>query len=258
MHKTEINYIGAWTLLKKEVHRFTKVYHQTILSPTVNILLFLAVFRLSMGPHINQISGVPFPIFMASGLIMMAAMQNAFANSSSSLVMAKVMGFIVDYLIAPLGPIELIFGFAIGSVIRGFCVAFVCFLSIFLFLPLEIFNFWACILYLFLGCLALGTLGIICGIMSETFDQMSAMTSYIITPLTFLSGTFYSTNNLPGFWRVVSHFNPFFYMIDGFRYGITGHNDGNLMAGALYLIALNIILLLISFWMFKTGYRLKK
>lgn len=256
--KMFINYYGGWTLFKKEVYRFIKVYHQTILSPVVNIVLFLAVFRLSVGNHIDQIEGVPFAIFMSAGLIMMAAIQNAFANSSSSLVMSKVMGHIIDILIPPLGPIELALAFTAGSIIRGFCVAIASYLAILIFVPLGIANFGMAILYLFLGCMMLGLLGVLCGILSETFDHMSAMTSYVITPLTFLSGTFYSTNSLPDFWKQVSHFNPFFYMIDGFRYGITGHHDGNLLIGVAYISVINIILFAVIFWLFKVGYLLKK
>jgi ABC-2 type transport system permease protein len=246
-----INWFGAFTLLKKEVWRFLKVYHQTLLSPVVNIILFLAVFSLSVGEKISEIEGVPFSIFMAAGLIMMAAMQNSFANSSSSFVMGKVMGHIVDYLIPPLGAFELLFAFTIGAVLRGICVGIVAFLAILIFVPLDFYSLWHAVFYLIFACMFLGLLGVFCGVVSDTFDQMSAMTSYVITPLTFLSGTFYSTNSLPQFWRGVSHFNPFFYMIDGFRYGLTGHNDGNLFLGAIYILTINLILGSIIFFLIK-------
>jgi ABC-2 type transport system permease protein len=252
-----INYFGAWTLLKKEVWRFTKVYHQTLFSPVVNIVLFLAVFSLSIGNKITEIEGVSFAMFVSAGLIMMAAVQNSFANSSSSLVMARVMGYITDYIIAPLGPFELTFGFVLGGVVRGICVACISYLAIWCFVPLRIHCFASCLFFLIAGCLFLSLLGAFCGIFCENFDQMSAMTSYAITPLTFLSGTFYSTNSLPEFWRQVSHFNPFFYMIDGFRFGLTGHHDGNIMIGAAFLVSLNIILTFVVYMMFKTGYRLR-
>lgn len=251
------NWFGANTLLKKEVWRFMKVYHQTLFSPVINIILFLAVFSLSVGNHIQTIAGVPFAIFMAAGLIMMAAMQNSFANSSSSFVMGKVMGHIVDYLIPPLGAFELLFAFAIGAVLRGIAVAIVSYIAISFFVTLPIFNFFYLIFYLFSACLFLGLLGVLCGIFSDTFDHMSAMTSYVITPLTFLSGTFYSTNSLPEFWQKVSHFNPFFYMIDGFRYGLCGHNDGSLMIGIFYISALNLILGLSIFFLLKKGVGIK-
>lgn len=252
-----INWFGAFALLSKEVRRFLKVYHQTLFSPVINIVLFLAVFSLSVGSHITEISGVPFAAFMSAGLIMMAAMQNAFANSSSSFVMGKVMGHIVDYLIPPLGAFELLFAFTVGAILRGIAVAIVAFLTILIFVPLSFYSIPAIIFYLFFACMFLGLLGVLCGVLSETFDHMSAMTSYVITPLTFLSGTFYSTNSLPEFWRNVSHYNPFFYMIDGFRFGMVGHNDGDLFIGGTYIVALNLILGFVIFLLIKKGYRIK-
>jgi ABC-2 type transport system permease protein len=252
-----INWFGAFTLLKKEVLRFLKVYHQTLFSPVVNIILFLAVFAVSVGNNIENIEGVPFSIFTASGLIMMASMQNAFANSSSSFVMGKVMGHIVDYLIPPLGAFELLFAFTVGAVLRGICVGIISFLIILIFVPLSFFSISYAIFYMVFACMFLGLLGILCGIISETFDHMSAMTSYVITPLTFLSGTFYSTNSLPKFWKNISHFNPFFYMIDGFRFSITGYHDGNLLTGIIYILILNAILATLIYHMIKRGYRIK-
>ncbi len=257
MFCSRINWFGAFTLLKKETWRFLKVYHQTLLSPVVNIILFLAVFSLSVGNKIETIEGVPFAVFMASGLIMMAAMQNAFANSSSSFVMGKVMGHIVDYLIPPLGAFELLFAFTVGAILRGICVGIVAFLAILFFVPLSFFSIFDAIFYMVFACMFLGLLGVLCGVISETFDHMSAMTSYVITPLTFLSGTFYSTNALPEFWRNVSHFNPFFYMLDGFRYSLTGHHDGNLLTGMIYIAILNLVLGIVLYFMIKRGYRIK-
>ena len=188
---------------------------------------------------------------------MMAAMQNAFANSSSSFVMGRVMGFIVDYMIPPLGAFELIFAYMFGAILRGICVAIVSYTVISFFVVLPVYSFAHLVFYLFFACMFLGLLGILTGIFSDTFDKMSAMTSYVITPLTFLSGTFYSTNSLPEFWQKVSHFNPFFYMIDGFRYGLTGHNDGDLHAGMIYLLALNLVLGIAIYQMFKRGYKIQ-
>lgn len=257
MFSSRINWFGAFTLLKKEVWRFLKVYHQTLLSPVVNIVLFLAVFSLSIGNHIETIEGVPFNIFMASGLIMMAAMQNSFANSSSSFVMGKVMGHIVDYLIPPLGAFELLFAFTCGAVLRGICVGIVAFLVISIFTLLPLHSLFYIVFYMLCACMFLGLLGVLCGVISETFDHMSAMTSYVITPLTFLSGTFYSTGSLPKFWQNFSHFNPFFYMIDGFRFGITGHHDGDLSVGMVYLLSINLILWFVLLCMIKRGYKIK-
>lgn len=252
-----INWFGSFTLLKKEVWRFMKVYHQTLFSPVVNIVLFLAVFSLSVGHQIKTINGVPFSIFMASGLIMMAAMQNSFANSSSSFVMGKVMGHIVDYLIPPLGAFELLFAFTVGAILRGIGVAIVAFITISFFVTLPLHNFAYLLFHLFFGCMFLALLGVLTGLISESFDHMSAMTSYVITPLTFLSGTFYSTENLPEFWKSVSHFNPFFYMLDGFRFGITGANDGNLLTGIIYILTINLILVSALYQLIKRGYGIK-
>lgn len=252
-----INWFGANTLLKKEILRFLKVYNQTLLSPVVNIVLFLAIFVVAIGGQIKQVQGVDFAIFMSSGLIMMAAMQNSFANSSSSFVMGRVLGHVIDYLIPPLSAFELLYAFTLGAILRGILVSIVAFCTIYIFVDLSFFNFGTCVFYLFFACMFLALLGVLCGIFSETFDQMSAMTSYVITPLTFLSGTFYSTNSLPDFWQKVSHLNPFFYMIDGFRYGISGHNDGNLLIGAIYIVSLNIILGLVIYIMLKKGYKIK-
>ncbi|MBM5782808.1 MAG: multidrug ABC transporter permease [Pelagibacterales bacterium] len=257
MFWSTINWFGAFTLLKKEVWRFLKVYHQTLFSPVVNIVLFLAVFSLSLGNHIENVEGVPFPIFVSAGLIMMAAMQNAFANSSSSFVMGKVMGHIVDYLIPPLGAFELLFAFGVGAILRGISVAIVAFCVISVFVKIPCYSLSHIIFYLLFACSFLALLGVLCGILCSTFDHMSAMTSYVITPLTFLSGTFYSTNSLPEFWKNIAHFNPFFYMIDGFRYGITGHNDGNLEIGMIYLFSINLILAIVIYKMIKRGYRIK-
>ncbi len=252
-----MNYLGTSTLIKKEIYRFLKVYHQTIFSPIINIALFLVVFSISVGKNIEKIEGINFAVFVASGLIIMSAMQNSFANSSSSLVMSKVMGHIVDYLIPPISGLEMLFAFLVGAVARGVLVALAGFFVIFFFVPLPINSLFFTLLFLFLGCCFLGLLGILCGVLSDTFDQMSALTSYLITPLTFLSGTFYSINSLSNFWQIIAKLNPFFYIIDGFRYGITGHSDGNLFLAIVYLITLNIILFLILLQILKSGYKIK-
>ena len=253
-----INWFGCYSLLKKELYRFCKVYHQTIFSPVVNILLFLTVFSLSVGNHLTSIGHVSFNVFVASGLIMMAAMQNSFANSSSSFVMSKVMGHIVDYIIPPLNAWEIIIAFTIGAILRGLAVAIVSFITISLFIKLNIFNFYLLAFYLVFACSFLGMMGILCGLIANSFDQMSAVTSYLITPLTFLSGTFYSISSLPAFWQKVAHYNPFFQMIDGFRYSLTGFSDGNIAFGACYLVLINIILITTLYFLIKKGYGIKQ
>lgn len=251
------NYYGTYTLFKKEVLRFLKVYHQTLFSPMVNALLLLAIFSLSIGSNAHKVGDVPFEEFVSAGLIMMIAMQNAFANSSSSLTMGKVMGHIIDYLIPPISAVGMLFAFITASILRGVLVGLLTALAIKIFVPLSFCHFSYSIFCIVFATMFLGLLGMLCGILSDNFDQMSAITSYLITPFTFLSGTFYSTNNLPPFWQNLAHFNPFFYMIDGFRYGLTGHNDGSIFIGAIVILACNIALIFIVHHLLKIGYRIK-
>ena len=250
------NYYGTYTLFKKEVFRFLKVYHQTLFSPVVNALLLLAIFALSVGDS-HKVGEIPFKEFMAAGLIMMVAMQNAFANSSSSFTMGKVMGHIIDYLIPPIGASGMLLAFTAAAILRGLLVGLIALVAIAIFVPISFHHIPYALFCIIFATMFLGLLGMLCGILSDNFDQMSAITSYFITPLTFLSGTFYSTNNLPEFWQKIAHFNPFFYMIDGFRYGLTGHNDGSIFIGAIVILACNIIFLVIVHHLLKTGYRIK-
>ena len=254
---SSINYYGTWNLFKKETLRFLKVYHQTILSPVINALLLLAIFSLALGDRINDIGDIAFQNFMAPGLIMMVAMQNAFANSSSSFVMGKVLGHIIDYLIPPLSHNEILLAMVSGAILRGLMVGVVCFAAIAFFVPISIYHFGYGLFCLIGATMFLGLLGMLCGILSDTFDHMSAITSYLITPLTFLSGTFYSTKNLPEFWQNIAHYNPFFYMIDGFRYALTGHADGNIEIGIFITIFINILFWIIVASLLKRGYKLK-
>ena len=251
------NYYGTWTLFKKETFRFLKVYHQTILSPVINALLLLAIFSLSLGKNLADINGVPFQEFMAPGLIMMVAMQNAFANSSSSFVMGKILGHIIDYLIPPISSNELLIAMIGGAVLRGVLVGLVCLIAISFFVPISLHHALYGIFCILAATMFLGLLGMLCGVISETFDHMSAITSYLITPLTFLSGTFYSATNLPEFWQKVAHANPFFYMIDGFRYALTDHMDGNIKIAIIMMISVNVILWIVIAKMLKHGYRIK-
>jgi ABC-2 type transport system permease protein len=251
-----INWFGTWSLFKKEVWRFLKVYHQTLFSPAINVLLMLAVFSLSIGGHLKTVIEIPFIIFMSTGLIMMVAMQNAFENSASSIIMGKTTGSIIDYLIPPFGAFEILFAMTLAAIVRGLLVGIVCYAAISLFVTLKFYNFFYALFIIFFSCAFLGLLGLLCGILSENYEQKSAIMSYIITPFTFLSGTFYSITQLPEFWRQIAKFNPFFYMIDGFRYGVTGHGDSNLLYGAAYIVTTDIILSLIIYYLLKKGYKI--
>lgn len=252
-----INWIGTWTLYKKEVHRFIKVYNQTLFAPVVTALLFLAVFSLAMGHHVEHVNGVPFTQFMASGLIIMTVVQNAFANTSSTLVMGKVMGTIIDYIMPPLSAGETTFAMVMGGVTRGIMVGILVTLAMLPFIPLTIHSIGFAVFYLIISSMLLALLGMFTGIISETFDQMSAVTSYVITPLSFLSGTFYSVHNLPAILQPLSHINPFFYMIDGFRYGMTGYHDGSLMMGITIVSGFTALLWAMVYVMLAKGYRIK-
>ena len=251
------NYLSVWSLFKKEVLRFMKVGIQTVIGPAVRSLLFLAVFNLALGRSVQTINGVNFANFIAPGLIMMTILQNAFSNSASSIGQAKSQGSIVDILMAPLADIELIIGYVGGSIARGLICGLVTAFLIYIFIPISIFSITALLFYAFMGSLMMGTLGTMVGIWADKWDQQQGITNFIVLPLTFLSGTFYSITKLPDFWQFFSKINPFFYNIDGFRYAFLGKSDTSLLIGSFFLIATNITLLFVCYLMFKTGYKLK-
>ena len=254
---TRSNWLGLWTLYLREVRRFAKVYNQTLFAPVVTTLIFLAIFALALGRAVETVGGVPFMEFLAPGLITMAIAQNAFANTSSSILVAKVQGNIVDTLMPPLTAHELTLGIAMGGVSRGVAVGGVVALTLGLFVPLHAHNIGAILYFGIMASLMLALLGIAGGIWSEKFDQMAAVTNFVITPLSFLSGTFYSIDRLPPVFQHIAHVNPFFYMIDGFRYGVIGQSDVNPMIGAAVLAAVNVGLWLLCHRMFARGYKLK-
>ena len=251
------NFISIWTLFKKEVYRFIKVGIQTVIGPAISSLLFLAIFTLALGRTVNSINGVALAEFIAPGLIMMTMLQNSFANSASSIGQAKFQGNIVDILMAPLGDLELTIGYIGGSIARGLICGIVTTFGILLFLPLQIHSFSTLIFYSFMGCLMMGSLGTMVGIWADKWDQQQGITNFIVLPLTFLSGTFYSISRLPEFWQNFAKFNPFFYNIDGFRYSFIGKSDSSLITGATSIIIINILLIFFCYLMFRSGYKLK-
>ncbi len=252
-----VNWRGLWTLYLKEVRRFLNVFTQTLLAPMVTTLLFLAIFALALGGAGREVDGVPYIQFLAPGLIMMTLMQNAFANTSSSIVMAKVQGNIVDVLMPPLSAGELTLGFSAGGVTRGLMVGCAAGLAMAIFVPMGIADPLSLIYHAVNGALMLSLLGVIGGIWAEKYDQMAAVTNFIITPFSFLSGTFYSIERLPADWQFIAHFNPFFYLIDGFRRGFIGTSDGEPLIGYAVVLGVNIALWAVAHRMFATGYRLK-
>ncbi|MCK5777181.1 MAG: ABC transporter permease [Rhodospirillales bacterium] len=254
---TTSNAIGLWTLYMREVRRFMKVYTQTLMAPVVTTLLFLAVFTLALGKFRPDVHGVPFSTFLAPGLIMMAIAQNAFANTSSSIMIAKVQGNIVDTLMPPFSPLELVTGIAFGGVTRGIVVGLAVALAMALVVGLSISNIGLIVYHAVMASLMLSLLGIMAGIWADKFDHMAAVTNFVITPLAFLSGTFYSIERLPEFGQLLAHLNPFFYMIDGFRSGFIGHADAPSWLGITVMAVIDAVLWGICTWMFRSGYKLK-
>tara|TARA_Y100001970_G_scaffold56422_1_gene71482 strand:+ start:2922 stop:3692 length:771 start_codon:yes stop_codon:yes gene_type:complete len=251
------NYLCVFTLFKKEVFRFLKVGIQTILGPAISSLLFLAIFSLALGRSVNQINNVNFTEFIAPGLIMMTILQNSFANAASSIGQSKFQGNIVDILMAPLSDFELALGYIFGSVARGIICGLITFLGIIIFVPLSIYSIKALVFYSLMGSFMMGSMGVIVGIWADKWDQQQGITNFIVLPLTFLSGTFYSISKLPEIWQNFALFNPFFYNIDGFRYAIIGQSDSEILFGGTILIFLNICLFFLCYLMFKKGYKLK-
>jgi ABC-2 type transport system permease protein len=252
-----VNWLGLATLTAREIRRFLKVYTQTVAAPVVTTLLLLSVFALALGGTTREMGGRPFAEFLAPGLIIMAMVQNAFANTSSSLVIAKVQGNIVDSLMPPLSAAELTIGFAAGGVARGLVVGVVVALCLSPFVALGAHAPLLIVLHGVMASLLLSLIGVVGGIWSDKFDHIAAVTNFVVTPLAFLSGTFYTVDRLPEPWHLIALLNPFFYMIDGFRYGFIGHHDSNLALGVAMMLAANGALLWLCHRMFKTGYKLR-
>jgi ABC-2 type transport system permease protein len=248
-------WIGLRTLCRKEILRYLKVYHQTLIGPIVTGMLYLMIFSLAIGQYIGQIYNVSYTAFMASGLIMMAVMQNAFANTSSVLVFGKVTGSLIDYLMPPFYPIDLMVGLMVGAVTRGILVGFLLWAAMALYVDFGYNHLGYACLAVGISTIVLGLLGILTGIFSNSFDHMSMVTSYIIAPLSYLSGTFFTPDSLPQPLYLIMQLNPFFYMIDGIRYGLTGHHDGNLVLGFTYTGIIAVLLAATVYWLLKTGYR---
>ena len=252
-----INWLGLKTLYGKEVWRFLKVYMQTLVAPVATTALFMAVFTLALAARRGDVDGMPFEAFLAPGIVMMAVLQNAFANSSSSLVVGKVQGNIIDVLMPPLSPGELTTAYALGGATRGLCVAALAVLIIFPFIGLGIANPPVALFFAFIGALILALVGVMTGIWAEKFDHTAAVTNFIVTPLAFLSGTFYKVSDLPEPWSTISSWNPVHFLIDGFRWGVLGTGESNPWVGAAVSILIAVMLWLVCLRMFATGYRLK-
>jgi ABC-2 type transport system permease protein len=252
-----INWVGTYSLFKKEVLRFLTVSGQTLFGPILTSILFLTVISLAIGEQRAEVLGVPYIKFLASGLIMMQVIQQSFAHSSSSLMMGKMMGTITDVVHSPLSASEVVFAITFASAARGLLIAFSSTLIFVIFIDLSIQNFLLWFIYLFLAGLIMGSLGLMVGLYADKFDQMSTVTNFIIVPLSFLSGTFYSIDKLPYFLKVLSNYNPFFHMIDGFRYSFIGQLDGSLTFGITFLIILSLVITYFAYFLVHKGYKIK-
>jgi ABC-2 type transport system permease protein len=249
--------IGFNTLLYKELLRFWKVAFQTVAGPVLSALLYLIIFAQALGEHVRAFEGVPYTAFLVPGLVMMSILQNAFANSSSSLIQSKITGNLVFVLVTPISHLEFFGAYVLASVARGLVVGAgvlavtVWFVELRLAAPL-----WA-LAFALLGSALLAVLGLLAGIWAEKFDQIAAFQNFLVLPLTMLSGVFYSIHTLPPLWQKISHLNPFFYMIDGFRYGFFGASDVA-PAASFAVVAVSLALLsAATLWLLKSGYKLR-
>ncbi len=252
-----VNWEGLRTLYLREVRRFWKVGAQTLAAPVVTALLYMLVFVVAVRGAAPPIEGVNFATFVAPGLIMMQILGNAFSNSSSSLLQAKMNGLIGDFITPPLSPAEQVAGFTLGAATRGVVVGAVTALAVLPFAHPSIAHLWAVVYFGAGAALIMGMLGLMAAIWSEKFDHIAAVGNFIIMPMTFLSGTFYLVSRLPEPFRSASHYNPFLYLIAGFRYGFIGHADGSLAVGVAMTASLTVLLGLGCLWMFATGYKMK-
>ncbi|WP_133651077.1 ABC transporter permease [Paraburkholderia flava] len=250
-------YSGFGTLFYKEVLRFWKVSFQTVLAPIITALLYLTIFGHALRDHVQVYPGVQYTSFLIPGLVMMSVLQNAFANSSSSLIQSKITGNLVFVLLPPLTPWEMFGAYVLASVVRGLAVGLGVFVVTVWFVPMSFAAPFFIVAFAILGSAILGTLGLIAGIVAEKFDQLAAFQNFLIMPLTFLSGVFYSTHTLPPVWREVSRLNPFFYMIDGFRFGFFGMSDIAPLTSLAIVTGFFVVLAVLAMRLLASGYKLR-
>ena len=248
---------GWQTLFYKEVLRFWKVGFQTVAAPVITALLYLMIFGHVLEGHVKVYDRIEYTAFLVPGLVMMSVLQNAFANSSSSLIQSKVTGNIVFVLLPPISYLEFFAAYVLASVVRGLVVGAGVLLATFWFAPLTFAEPWWILVFALMGGAILGSLGVIAGIWADKFDQLAAFQNFLIMPLTFLSGVFYSVNSLPTFWQQVSHWNPVFYMIDGFRHGFFGVSDASPWLSLAVVSACLALLATFTLNLLKRGYKLR-
>ena len=257
VRRFSINWVGLYSLYCKETLRFLSVFGQTIVGPIITAILFLIVISLAIGDERADVLGVKFITFLAPGLIAMQLISQSFAHSSSSILMAKVMGNIVDLVGAPLSAAEVTISVIFASVTRSVIICLLSILVFSLLIDIKIQNYSILILYVILSSFILGAVGFIAGLWAEKFDHMATVTNFLIVPLSFLSGTFYSVERLPPILQNISMANPFFHMIDGFRFAFIGNSDGSIKFGLIYLIFISFIVWFIAYYLYKKGYKIK-
>ena len=249
--------VGFRTLFYKEILRFWKVATQTIAAPVVSAMLYLLIFGHVLDGRVEMLDGVSYTSFLVPGLVMMSVLQNAFANSSSSLIQSKITGNLVFILLPPLSHVEILSAYVTASIVRGLAVGLGVFVITAWFAHLSFAAPLWIVAFALLGAGILGTLGVIAGIWAEKFDQLAAFQNFLITPATFLAGVFYSIKKLPPFWLAVSHFNPFFYMIDGFRYGFFGQSDVSPWTSLAIVAVVFVVLAAVAINLLRRGYKLR-
>ena len=254
-----VNWQGLQTLYLKEVRRFFKVQLQTVWAPAITTLLFLAIFALALGRAKPSVMGVRYADFLGPGLIVMGMIQNSFANSSSSLMLGKIQGTIIDVLMPPLSNGELLVSWVAGAVTRAWLVGAAVYVAMLLApgVDVPIANLGVVLYFGTMGAVMLALLGVLTGIWADKFDHAAAVTNFVIQPLTLLSGTFYAIDKVSPAMRTISHLNPFFYIIDGFRFGFLGVSDGLAWQGAAVLLTVNVVLWVVCYRILKSGWRLK-
>ena len=252
-----VNWIGFRTLYIKEVSRFLVVWAQTLLSPLVSSLLFLSVLSLALGNERGEVLGFSFISFLAPGLIAMSVIQQSFSHSVSSLMIAKIQGNITDTLFAPLSAVEVSLAIILAAVTRSIVILIISIIVFSLIVEIHIYSIFYIFVGAFLGSFILGALGFITGLWAEKFDHTATITNFIVTPLSFLSGVFYSIDRLPAFFQSISKINPFFFIIDITRFGFLGVSDGSIVFGLFYLTILAFVMWFLSYYLYKIGYKIK-
>ncbi|WP_420542520.1 ABC transporter permease [Sphingomonas ursincola] len=254
-----INWGGLKALYMKEVRRFFKVQLQTIWAPAITTMLYLVIFTVALGRSGRMVLDVPFGDFLAPGLIVMAMMQNSFANSSFSLLVGKIQGTIIDYLMPPLSELEVLVSLVIAAVTRAFLVGAAVWLAMLLWPGIHVMpqHLWAILWFGLMGAVMLAFMGVLTSIWAEKFDHAAAITNFVVAPLALLSGTFYSVDAMAPTFRALSHANPFFYVISGFRYGFISSTDSSLLAGSLLLLGINAALGIGCYALLRSGWKLR-